>query len=149
MSEDKEFEFDSEEEDDDIEELSEEAELTEVEETEPVVYIDDSMDPAEKESRAKRMLFVKEGGKISNEEANLIVTEESHGFCNVIKRYLLKNDHVLFASYKKIFYQDPTIFLNTDGEVAALDVVVEAADKLYLDLGEMDKLFQAGVKKFK
>ncbi|MHA1681117.1 MAG: RpoL/Rpb11 RNA polymerase subunit family protein [Promethearchaeota archaeon] len=145
--EDKEYEFDSEKEIEESDELS--GELLEEEVHEPIVYIDNSMDPEEEASRALRKLFVKEGGKISNDEANLIVTDESHGFCNVIKRYLLKNEHVLFASYKKIFYQDPTIFLNTDGKVAALDVVVEAADTLYVDLSEMDKLFTDQVKKFK
>ncbi|MBD3187859.1 hypothetical protein GF325_13570 [Candidatus Bathyarchaeota archaeon] len=110
---------------------------------------EDRMSDEEKEARSKRLLFVKEGGIITDDQANLIITEESHGFCNSIKRYLLKSEHVLFASYKKIFYEDPTMFINTDGKINAMDAVIEASDKLYTDLTEFENQFTTANKKFK
>ena len=40
---------------------------------------------------------------------------------------------------------DPLIFINTDG-VNALDALLEASDKLYVDLQEMKKLVDSAVK---
>lgn len=100
----------------------------------------------EMDAREKKLLYIKPAGKIMETEAAIIVTDESHGFCNAIKRYLLKNPKVLFASYKKEFYVDPMIFINTDKGENALDALLDASDKLHVDLQEMKKLVDAAVK---
>ncbi|MFX0098050.1 MAG: RpoL/Rpb11 RNA polymerase subunit family protein [Candidatus Hodarchaeota archaeon] len=99
----------------------------------------------ELDAREKKLLYIKPAGKILENEAAIIVTDESHGFCNVVKRYLLKNPKVLFASYKKEFYVDPMMFINTEG-VNALDALLEASDKLYVDLQELKKMVDSAVK---
>ena len=99
----------------------------------------------EMDAREKKLIYIKPAGKITEKEAAIILTDESHGFCNVVKQYLLKNPKVLFASYKKEFYVDPLLFINTDG-VNALDALLEASDKLYVDLQEMKKLVDSAVK---
>ncbi|MHA1846588.1 MAG: RpoL/Rpb11 RNA polymerase subunit family protein [Promethearchaeota archaeon] len=108
------------------------------------IYVDER----EVEAREKKLIYIKSNVEITNNEANITITDESHGFCNAIKRYLLKNEHVLFASYKKQFYEDPTLFINTDGEVTALNALISASNKLKEDLVEIEKLFDAAVKKF-
>ncbi|MHA1372465.1 MAG: hypothetical protein ACTSRA_22420, partial [Promethearchaeota archaeon] len=65
-----------------------------------------------------------------------------------IKRYLLKNKNVSFASYKKVFYEDATIFITTEGE-SALDALIDAADLLYIDLQKLKTEFDNALKDFK
>jgi len=102
----------------------------------------------EEKARDQKLIHLRLVGKITNTEANLIIINESHGFCNAIKRYLLKNEHVLFASYKKEFGVDPSMFVNTDGQVSALDALIEACDKLHVDLKELQSVAEQALKDF-
>ena len=121
-----------------------------IEDLEPEVLTPEEIERRkDRELREKKLIQVKFGkGKNTKNEVNLILTESSHGFCNVIKRYLLKNPNVVFASYKKEFYVDPTMFINTEGE-SALKTLLNASDQLYVDLQDLEKLFDTVVKKFK
>nr|MDO8119368.1 RpoL/Rpb11 RNA polymerase subunit family protein [Candidatus Sigynarchaeota archaeon] len=104
----------------------------------------------EKDAKAKRLIFVKPvGGAITTEEASLEITDESHGFCNALKTYLLKNEHVLFASYKKEFGIDPTLYVNSDGKVAVIDALIQATDLMMSDLKVLSSQVDAALEKIK
>ncbi|HME51289.1 MAG TPA: RpoL/Rpb11 RNA polymerase subunit family protein [Candidatus Lokiarchaeia archaeon] len=102
----------------------------------------------EEKARDQKNIYLRLVGKITKTEANLIIINESHGFCNALKKYLLKNDHVLFASYKKEFGVDPSMYVNTDGEIAALDALIEACDKLHVDLKELESVATQALSDF-
>ena len=104
------------------------------------------LEQQEQEAREKKDIFVKKAGEITDKEASIIITDESHGFCNALKRFLLKNDHVLFASYKKEFGVDPTMYINTDGELKALDALLDGSDRLYVELQELEKECTKAIK---
>ncbi len=103
----------------------------------------------EKEAKLKRMIFVKAVGPITVEEASLEITDESHGFCNALKTYVLKNDHILFASYKKEFGVDPIMYINSDGKVAVMDALLGAINLMKSDLTALEGQVDAELKKFK
>lgn len=102
----------------------------------------------EEKARDQKLIYLRLVGKITPTEANLIIINESHGFCNALKRYLLKNEHVLFASYKKEFGVDPSMYVNTDGEVTALDALIDACDKLHVDLKELQSVAEQALSEF-
>jgi len=102
----------------------------------------------EEKARDRKNIYLRLVGKITKTEANLIIINESHGFCNALKRYLLKNEHVLFASYKKEFGVDPSMYVNTDDQLSALDALIEACDKLHVDLKELETLASDALAEF-
>lgn len=103
----------------------------------------------EMDARAKKLIFLKSSGKITNDEATLVITDESHGFCNAIKHYLIEHDNVVFASYKKEFGVDPSVFINTDGKVSALDALLDATTRLEADLEALGVQARDALKKAK
>ncbi|NMC06014.1 MAG: hypothetical protein GYA24_12435 [Candidatus Lokiarchaeota archaeon] len=104
---------------------------------------------AEERARTRKEIYIKPVGKFTQTEANMIIVNESHGFCNALKRYLLKNEHVLFASYKREFGVDPSMYVNTDGKISSMEALIDACDKMQVDLKEMQQLAEDAIKKFK
>nr|MDO8114726.1 RpoL/Rpb11 RNA polymerase subunit family protein [Candidatus Sigynarchaeota archaeon] len=104
---------------------------------------------AEQKARIRKEIYLRIVGKVTETEANFIIVNESHGFCNALKKYLLKNEHVLFASYKKEFGVDPSLYVNTDGKITALDALVDASDKMHVDLKELNAIVVDALKKAK
>ena len=103
----------------------------------------------ENKARFKKLIYIKPVGKFTQTEADMVIINESHGFCNSLKRYLLKNEHVLFASYKCEFGVDPSVYVNTDGKISAMESLIDACDKLHVDLKELQSLAEAALKKSK
>jgi len=109
---------------------------------------EDLVKEAEKDALAKHLIFIKPIGKLTKTEASFFVSGESHGFCNALKDYLLKNPDVLFASYKKEFGVDPSFYVNTNGNISALDALVDVSERLSADLADLLKQVTDGVAEF-
>ena len=45
----------------------------------------------EEKARFKKKIYIRSVGKFTQTEANMIIINESHGFCNALKKYLLKS----------------------------------------------------------
>ncbi len=103
----------------------------------------------EDKARFKKLIYIKLVGKFTQTEANMFIVNESHGFCNALKKYLLKNEHVLFASYKREFGVDPSMYVNTDGKITSMDALIDACDKMHVDLKELQSLAEDALKKSK
>ncbi|MBN2150879.1 MAG: hypothetical protein JW839_05525 [Candidatus Lokiarchaeota archaeon] len=103
----------------------------------------------EEKARFKKLIYIKPVGKFTQTEANMIIVNESHGFCNALKKYLLKNEHVLFASYKREFGVDPSMYVNTDGKISSMEALIDACNRMGSDLKEMQGLADDALKKFK
>jgi DNA-directed RNA polymerase subunit L len=103
----------------------------------------------ENKAKVKKLIYIKPVGKLTATEANMVICNESHGFCNALKVYLLKNEHVLFASYKREFGVDPSMYVNTDGKITAMEALIEACDKIHVDMKELQSLAEDALKKFK
>ena len=103
----------------------------------------------EDKARFKKLIYIKLVGKFTQNEANMIIVNESHGFCNALKKYLLKNEHVLFASYKREFGVDPSMYVNTDGKITSMEALIDACDKMHVDLKELQSLAEDALKKSK
>ena len=104
---------------------------------------------AEEKARFRKEIYIKLVGKFTQTEANMIIVNESHGFCNSLKRYLLKNEHVLFASYKREFGVDPSMYVNTDGKISSMEALIDACEKMQVDLKDIQKLVEDAMKKSK
>jgi DNA-directed RNA polymerase subunit L len=103
----------------------------------------------EDKARFRKEIYIKLVGKFTQAEANMMIVNESHGFCNALKRYLLKNEHVLFASYKREFGVDPSMYVNTDGKISSMEALIESCDKMHVDLKELQHLTEEALKKSK
>ncbi|MEX2682403.1 MAG: RpoL/Rpb11 RNA polymerase subunit family protein [Candidatus Sigynarchaeota archaeon] len=103
----------------------------------------------EEKARFKKLIYIRPVGKFTQTEANMIIVNESHGFCNALKKYLLKNEHVLFASYKREFGVDPSMYVNTDGKISSMEALIDACNRMSVDLKELHGLAEDAVKKFK
>jgi DNA-directed RNA polymerase subunit L len=103
----------------------------------------------EEKARFKKLIYIKPVTRFTQAEANMIIVNESHGFCNALKRYLLKNENVLFASYKREFGVDPSVYVNTDGKISSMEALIDACDKMHVDLKEMQSIAEDALKKFK
>jgi DNA-directed RNA polymerase subunit L len=103
---------------------------------------------AEKDAVNKKFIYIKPIGKFTKTEASFYVSGESHGFCNALKDYLLKNPEVLFASYKKEFGVDPSFYVNTSGNISALEALVDATERMNVDLADLLKQMTDSVAEF-
>lgn len=103
----------------------------------------------EEKARFKKKIYIRSVGKFTQTEANMIIINESHGFCNALKKYLLKNEHVLFASYKREFGVDPSMYVTTDGRISSMDALIDACNRMEVDLKELQGLAEDALKKFK
>jgi len=72
----------------------------------------------------------------------------SHGFCNVLKKELLTDEHVKLASYRVLhpLTSNPQFFVETDGKVNPRVALTNAAKRL---LKISDKLKKDIVKELK
>lgn len=73
--------------------------------------------------------------KVIEDNKNKLVfelTKVTHGFCNVLKDQLWKNEHVKVAAYRvdHPLVGIPTFIVETDGKEAPKDVLAGAVKKL-------------------
>ncbi|MHA2009608.1 MAG: RpoL/Rpb11 RNA polymerase subunit family protein [Promethearchaeota archaeon] len=124
-----------------------------VEETAPVSSEEDDLDAEEEEEfeieEEPRFLdykFLKLGLKRVLQEGDyeLNVEGQSHGFCNILVKHLLKTEGVKAAAYKVTGIEPPQIFirLEQDKPYKIQDILFEAIESLRGEVIEAQKLFE-------
>ncbi|MFX1456698.1 MAG: RpoL/Rpb11 RNA polymerase subunit family protein [Promethearchaeota archaeon] len=116
-----------------------ESEGEEVEEEEDVFELEE--EPRFPDYKHLKLDLVKSLGE---DDYELSVEGQSHGFCNILVKHLLNTEGVKAAAYKATGIVAPQIFIRLDNKttVSIKDVLFKAIESLREDVLEVQKLFQ-------
>jgi DNA-directed RNA polymerase subunit L len=85
-------------------------------------------------------LTLKKGNNVNDYE--LMVSGQSHGFCNIFVKYLLNIEGVNIAAYKATGLEPPKIFLRLDNGYKIKEILNNGIEALREDVIDVQKLFQ-------
>lgn len=126
----------------------EEAEELEVDEGEVDEFLDEDMDlgfeeePEEEKYKHLKLNLVEKAEKNSYE---LKVIEQSHGFCNILVKTLLKLEGVDMAAYKVTKIAPAQIFIQLKDGYDINDILYEGITSLREQMEEVRELFQKAI----
>ena len=82
--------------------------------------------------------------KVGENDYELVIEGQSHGFCNILVKHLLEIEGVNAAAYKITGIVPPQIFirLDTNEKYKIKDILYEAIESLREEVIEVQKLFQ-------
>ncbi len=81
---------------------------------------------------------------LGDNDYELSIEGQSHDFCNILVKHLLKTEGVKAAAYKITGLVPPQIFirLENSGKIKIKDILYEAIESLREEVIEVQKLFQ-------
>ena len=82
--------------------------------------------------------------EVGENDYELVIEGQSHGFCNILVKHLLEIEGVNAAAYKITGIVPPQIFirLDTNEKYKIKDILYEAIESLREEVIEVQKLFQ-------
>lgn len=82
--------------------------------------------------------------KVGENDYELVIEGQSHGFCNILVKHLLETEGVNAAAYKVTGIVPPQVFirLDEDNKYKIKDILYEAIESLREEVIEVQKLFQ-------
>ena len=118
----------------------EESDIDSAEEEEEEPY-EIEEEPRFPDYRHLKLSLIKDLGENDYE---LTVKGQSHGFCNILVKHLLNNEGVKAAAYKITGIVPPQIFIRLEEsrELKIKDILYEAIESLREEVLEVQKLFQ-------
>ena len=72
----------------------------------------------------------------------LIIEGQSHGFCNILVKHLLDVEGVNIAAYKVTRIELPKIFIRLENGYKIKDIIIKGIDTLREEVLKVQKLFQ-------
>ena len=72
----------------------------------------------------------------------LLVTGQSHGFCNALVKHLLSIQGVISSAYRVTVIKPPEIFIRLENGTKVNDVLFQAIEALRDEVKDVEKLFK-------
>ena len=72
----------------------------------------------------------------------LLVTGQSHGFCNALVKHLLSIEGVVSSAYRVTVIKPPEIFIRLENGTKINDVLFQAIEALRNEVKDVEKLFK-------
>jgi len=114
--------------------------ISETEETEEMEEFVFELEEEEKPSYKFVYLTLKKLTNVNDYE--LMVSGQSHGFCNIFVKYLLNIKGVNIAAYKATGLEPPIIFIRLDNGYKIKEILNQGIEALREDVIDVQKLFQ-------
>jgi DNA-directed RNA polymerase subunit L len=97
-------------------------------------------EPEVKKDYKHLKLEIKKG--LNENDYVLLVTGQSHGFCNALVKHLLSIDGVVSSAYRVTVIKPPEIFIRLKNGSKINDVLFQAIEALRNEVKDVEKLFK-------
>jgi DNA-directed RNA polymerase subunit L len=97
-------------------------------------------EPEVKKDYKHLKLEIKKG--LNENDYVLLVTGQSHGFCNALVKHLLSVEGVVSSAYRVTVIKPPEIFIRLENGTKINDVLFQAIEALRNEVKDVEKLFK-------